>query len=73
MSGLTGYLLRSWVGYVDDARGLLLLQILYEARGHGARLLVDVRVVAAARQRQHHAVVLLHLGTENKIVKIVFF
>lgn len=65
MVGLAGnvlaYLLMSRRCHIDDAGGLLALQVGDEAGSEVGGLLQHVHVVAAARQRQQDAVLVLQL------------
>lgn len=51
---------------VDDARSLLLLQVLDEACRERLGLVRDVTVIASTRQRQQHAVVTVLLQYERQ-------
>lgn len=60
------YLLVSGRRDVDDAGGLLALQVGDEAGREVGGLLQHVHVVAPARQRQQYAVFVLHLDKQHQ-------
>lgn len=67
------YLLVSRRRDVDDAGGLLALQVGDEAGREVGGLLQHVHVVAPARQRQQRAVFVLQLGTEWCLYHLLSF
>lgn len=58
---MSTYLMVAGRSDVDDASGLLALEVCYETGGQVCGLLQHIHVIATTRQRQQHAVFVLQL------------